>query len=289
VGTWGSGVLDNDFSTDVYATYESAIRDGASHSAARGIVEKELLAECVDTEDVANFWLGLAAVQWEHKTLDTDVYKKAQAVYESFCSPVSGIDEPFRLAKRKTLESFIKKLGEPSRGRRTKRKRASAPRYPVGACLAIRLRDDMWGACIVFGVSDREPYHYLLAALDYRSNEMPTSEVYEAKTWIWWDRANQRRAMLARRQAVLDIDDRENPWFESSFSALANQPYFEAVRASSVDECEEVICAGMTEIRDSYARVPEDPFILVGVTVNDLKGFSSRLGSEHGGVVVASY
>lgn len=76
MGTWGTGLFDNDFAKDVRGDYIDKLYSGKSaEEASREMVASSIPA--ADDEEEELFWLALAATQWEYGRLQPDVKEKA--------------------------------------------------------------------------------------------------------------------------------------------------------------------------------------------------------------------
>ena len=71
MGTWGTGLFDNDFANDVREDYLEKLRSGkTAEIASREMIESYLPAV---EEEEALFWFALAATQWEYGRLQFNV------------------------------------------------------------------------------------------------------------------------------------------------------------------------------------------------------------------------
>ena len=79
MGTWGTGLFDNDLAKDIRGDYMEKLGSGKSAGeASREMIESNIPA--ADDEEEALFWLSLAAIQWEYGRLQPDVKEKALGI-----------------------------------------------------------------------------------------------------------------------------------------------------------------------------------------------------------------
>jgi hypothetical protein len=80
VGTWGTGIFENDLAVDVEAAWSEAIGRGVSPADATDGVIASLGADVIDDQDDGPvFWLALATLQMDAHALDATVREHAQS------------------------------------------------------------------------------------------------------------------------------------------------------------------------------------------------------------------
>ena len=72
MGKWGNGIFDNDLSLDVKDNYIEMLYDGKSDEEAQRYVVESLGKDFQDFEEMSNFWMSLASIEWEYGRLDND-------------------------------------------------------------------------------------------------------------------------------------------------------------------------------------------------------------------------
>ena len=85
MGTWGAGIFDDDFASDVRRDYLEKLTNGEEPQKASRALIKSYGADGkqVDEDEGPIFWLALAATQWEYGALDERVKKRALAIIDS--------------------------------------------------------------------------------------------------------------------------------------------------------------------------------------------------------------
>lgn len=189
MGTWGNGILSDDFARDVYDEYLERYNAGDEHSTIFDALKKHFQVGFHDSDDGPLFWLAVAKAQWDCGALDPQVYARVQTIV----THGEGLDRwreqgSAGLTKRqRALTTFLEKLGTPNPRPRRRHPivRKEAP-YQSGTCLALRLRDGAYGAAIVLAVdkSHKTEDFSLVGILHYKSPSPSTQEVFETRRWL---------------------------------------------------------------------------------------------------------
>jgi hypothetical protein len=87
MGTWGTGVFDNDLASDVRGEYRELLEDGTADAAATQEVLRSFAHAADDPDNGACFWTGLAATQMQLGRLDPTVRDRAVAVIDAGGDP----------------------------------------------------------------------------------------------------------------------------------------------------------------------------------------------------------
>ena len=95
MGTWGTGIFQNDVADNVKTVYVSKLKIGKSDEEA----VEELIAENTellsDNEDTLDFWLALSSVMYDHGRLNEKVKSKAGVICQ--LPPCSIINSKLRM------------------------------------------------------------------------------------------------------------------------------------------------------------------------------------------------
>lgn len=83
MGTWGTGIKDNDTSADIYDSFFDLYNDGKNPVE----ISKKIISDnqdlIIDKYSSNDFWLTLALAQWETKSLDKEVFDKVKTIIEN--------------------------------------------------------------------------------------------------------------------------------------------------------------------------------------------------------------
>ena len=144
MGTWGTGILEDDLARDIYDQYLDAVDDGLTVEAIVGRLEAAHLADPQPGED-ATFWLAVAQAQRDLGTLRPEVVQRVTDIVRSG----RGLDAwaeagAADLGRRKAaLTRFLTSLSQPRPRTRPKRPSPAAtpPPFEVGDLVAVALAD----------------------------------------------------------------------------------------------------------------------------------------------------
>lgn len=127
MGTWGTGILENDVAQDVKNEYIDLLKGGFSDGDAFSLIRDNFLEAHNDEQDRISFLLALADVLWDYGRLDAAVKNQAIKLIDSGGDlPTWETQNPALVPERKKALSNLKsKLLSPQPKRKTvRRKRA---------------------------------------------------------------------------------------------------------------------------------------------------------------------
>ncbi len=76
MGTWGTGIFDDDVALDVRDAFEDALSDGLDISAATRRALEEFGSAAEDSDDGPIIYLALAALQLQREALQPEIREK---------------------------------------------------------------------------------------------------------------------------------------------------------------------------------------------------------------------
>jgi hypothetical protein len=190
MGTWGAGVLDDDFARDVYDAYLDAVRGGAVAADAVATVRARFAKEIADPDEDAVAWLALARAQREAGAVDADLIARVQAIVEGGAGLERWRDAGSdALRHRKSvLSRFVRELATPARpSQRAKAGRAAAPEpapFEVGDCLAIDCADGRVEAAVVTRRNGTpSTTSHILTVVNVPAGETPAASHFTPPRW----------------------------------------------------------------------------------------------------------
>lgn len=189
MGSWGTGIRQDDFVCDVEGAFREHLKDGKSLSDATESVHKQFAETIDDCDDGPLFWLALADMQWTYGGLDPLVRQRVSEIIESDIGMERWGEPTDKLYQhRKTaLAKFHDKISRPNlKPTRPPKRINRKPKFTPGDCLAVQLENGQYGAALVLATdsSDAEHPTDLVADLDYLSDEPPTLEVFSKRGWL---------------------------------------------------------------------------------------------------------
>src|SRR5690606_18390998 len=115
MGTWGTGILSSDFSSDIYDDFFSLYNEGKNVKEITELLvneNKETLIEL--SNDACEFCLVIALPQWECKALEEAVFNKVKNIVEtqeilSYWKEENASTSDIK-KRGKVLDKFLEKL-----------------------------------------------------------------------------------------------------------------------------------------------------------------------------------
>ena len=114
MGTWGTGIKENDAFGDVYSEFfDEYNKGGELGKISKNIIEKNW--EILEIEEERNsLWFAIGLAQWETKSLDVEILKKIEDIISSGDElnvwRNLGATENDIKKRRVVLEKFLEKL-----------------------------------------------------------------------------------------------------------------------------------------------------------------------------------
>ena len=186
MGSWGYGVRQDDFASDVIGEFEDVLTAGKSVAEATAAVMSRFSSALEDPQDGPLFWLALAGVQWTYGALDPTVFARVRGDLAAGRSLLAWEEDPRGLTRRRAaLEKFIAKLEVPKARASRAKTIVRAPKFEVGQCLSIHRFNGEYGAAIVLAADHAIAEHgrNLVGILDYSSDTSPTMDLFSERKW----------------------------------------------------------------------------------------------------------
>ena len=124
MGTWGTGIYDNDIAADVRDEYISKLRGGKTDEEAMKEVLSENYTSFMDENEMYDVVLPLADTMWKYGRLDTDIREAALQLAAIELDTDRWKEEANRESRERHLKRLVKKLNSEMPAR----KRISIPR-----------------------------------------------------------------------------------------------------------------------------------------------------------------
>ena len=132
MGAWGTGILENDTSADVYSDFFEQYNNGVVPEDVSTDLIKEYQEIIDEPNETSNIWLALALAQWETKSLNKVVLGTVTTLVENGSDiqrwKELGADEDDLLSREKVLSKFLKKINkEKTKAKAKARKKKKEP------------------------------------------------------------------------------------------------------------------------------------------------------------------
>lgn len=170
MGTWGTGILQDDFAQDVYDQYVDGVARGGTPDAIIDALRTAHAGELAAADVEAVFWLAVAHAQRDSASLQPDVVRRVTTIVEQ------GIGlEPWAEAgggevgrRKSVLTRFLKTLSRTSSPPAAASTPAAATpaTFAVGDCLSVQLPDGRVAGVVVTRLNDHPsaPSHIVSVA-----------------------------------------------------------------------------------------------------------------------------
>jgi len=188
MGTWGTGVLQDDTVADVIGFAKDHLKRGVTFDDALALVQSHFSELEQDADEGPLLWLAIAQIQWQYDQVDSIVLNRVRKDIDAENGLDGWRDDPKALSQRKSaLARFLTKIEQPNP------KPSALPKlvvrrapYEKGDCLSVRLADGNYTACLVLDVNNADPEQgmNLVAGLDYYEPEPPSKFVFSKRQWL---------------------------------------------------------------------------------------------------------
>ena len=155
MGTWGTGILSSDFSSDIYDDFFSLYNEGKNVKEITEILvneNKETLIEL--SNDACEFWLVLGLAQWECRALEESVFNKVKNIVEtkeilSYWKEENASTSDIK-KREKVLDKFLEKLQtERKTAKKIKKEKYFNSIFNRGDCLTYKMKNGNYGGALV--------------------------------------------------------------------------------------------------------------------------------------------
>jgi hypothetical protein len=182
MGTWGTGVFDDDLALDLKDEYRELVADGHSGPEATRIVAARWEHDLADPDIGPVFWLSLAATQWQVCRLEDSVKANALEIIDSGVDLVRWQDDLRALKRRRQVLVKLRQQLEspPSPPKKIRKTYQSTCEWEVGEIIAYRLRSGRLILLRVLGLNqDKGGVSPTCEFLDYVGEVMPRQDILE--------------------------------------------------------------------------------------------------------------
>ncbi len=181
MGTWGTGIIDNDTSNGVYSDFmELYAGDFPVEEILQRIVQENQF-EINDYYERNNFWFAIGLASWETMSLNEETFQKIKEII------VSGSDlkiwkeldaeDKTSNKRKKELERFLKKISTPRKRPKPKSSIKIKPIFDKGDCLTFKLDNGNYGGAIVLESDKSSEFGFgynLVTTTRINSKTLPT-------------------------------------------------------------------------------------------------------------------
>lgn len=246
MGTWGTEILGNDTSCEVYEEFIELYNLGQEGNDISKNLLDRLAENLEDKEEHNDILFALALAQWQTASLDNDFLNKIKHIIETGADITLwqelGVDQIMLASRKKELNSFLKKISIPKSKAKARKKPPTLIEtdYINGTCLAFQFPDKSFGGVVII---DAEFYNSQgslpISLTTICQNKLPTIEDFQNSTFLnckWYtseDSITRKKYKIAGiQQHLLEYQKskQRKPFFEfiqSYFTIVGNLPKFE--------------------------------------------------------------
>ncbi len=156
MGAWGTGILQNDTTADIWVEFKELYNKGLSLKEIRLKLEKEYKPQS-DTEYYGEIWTGIAYGQWMCGDVEDYTSKKLNDATKLKWLTLWADDKKLLEKRVKAISDFIQKIQTP-RPSQLKRKKIVVRRsfFKKGDVIGVKINDNYFIAAIVTDHQDFE-------------------------------------------------------------------------------------------------------------------------------------
>lgn len=191
MGTWSTGILDNDTSAEVYEDFFKLYNQGKNGTEISNILLSQLNESLKDKEEHNNILFALAFAQWEISDTNKELYQNVQKIIESEDDlnlwKELGADEVMLKSRQRELNKFLKKISI----LRAKPKARQKPSVVVeselvnGNCLTFQFPDKTYGGFALINCEFYENYGSIsLAFTQIKKTSSPAFEDFKNTAFL---------------------------------------------------------------------------------------------------------
>jgi|GEM_PF-2098801 len=183
MGTWGTGVFDDDLAADLREAYRELVGEGRSGSEATRILVERWGRDLADADMAPVFWLSLAATQWQLGRLEDSVKAKALEMMDTGADLERWRADPKAAKERRGVLGKLRRRLEssPPTPKKVRPTYKSTCDWEVGEIIAYRLRSGRLILVRVLGRHiDQGGVYPTCEVLDWTGETLPEPEVLKS-------------------------------------------------------------------------------------------------------------
>ncbi len=177
MGAWGTGILQNDITADIWAEFKELYNTGLSSKEIRLKLEKEYKPQ--DTpEYYAEIWTGIAYGQWMYGDLENYTFKKLNNATSLKWQTLWADDKKLLTKRVKAISDFIQNIQTPRSKPLVRKKIIERPLiYKKGDIIALKIDGENYLMGLVVDTNECPNYsEYTIVFTDLIFTEKPTEK-----------------------------------------------------------------------------------------------------------------
>ncbi len=186
MGTYGTGILDNDTSGEVYEKFIELLDKKTEIPEILDIINSDFSEYKTGKHSKTDFLFAVGLALWENCSLDQSILNQVKSFINSgtdikIWRDLDSSEEDIKLRKKK-LAKFLKKIEKPRKkplGRNTKKVIYKPPIFKTGDCIVFKVTNENYSGAIVVGehkIDIKEMGSNVIISTDINQKEKPTRE-----------------------------------------------------------------------------------------------------------------
>lgn len=185
MGTFGTGILDNDTSGEVYNKFIEHLESGVDIPKAIDEINSQFI-EYKKGDSKTDFIFALGLALWENCSLDQKTLNEIKKIIEldvdiDIWKKLEGSEKDIK-QRKKELKKFLKKIEIPRKSPLKKQKKVTIYKPPIfntGDCICFKLSNGNYSGGIVIGehkIDKQEMGSNVIISTDIHAFNKPTKE-----------------------------------------------------------------------------------------------------------------
>ena len=177
MGAWGTGILQNDTTADIWAEFKELYNKGFSSKEIRLKLEKQYKPQS-DTEYYGEIWTGIAYGQWMCGDVEDYTFKKLNGAIKLKRLSLWADNNKLLKKRLKAISDFIEKIKTPKPNPLKRKKIVEKPIiYKTGDVIALKIDEQNYLAGIIVDTNDHPNYlENKIILTDLIFDKLPTEE-----------------------------------------------------------------------------------------------------------------
>jgi hypothetical protein len=194
MGTWGTGILQNDTSADIWLEFKELYNKGLSSKEIRLKLEKEYNPQN-DTENYSEIWTGIAHGQWMCGEIEDYTIKKLMEATKVKWLTLWEEDKKLLNKRIQAISDFILKIKTPRPNPLKRKKIITRPlTYKKGDVIALKIDEVNYLTGLIVETNDHPNFlEYTIVLTDLTFSDKPTEKQILSANILYFDIGGNNR------------------------------------------------------------------------------------------------
>lgn len=189
MGTWGTGIKENDFSADVYLDFFEKYNQGEEPEKILQDLKRNYKSDIENSDEENNFWLVMALALWETKSLNTPVFNIVKEIINSksdieLWKNLDASNEDL-IKREAVLNKLLFKISNERKQKKSRKQKAKRKAiFEKGSCLTFKLKNGNYGGAIVLEKDDETGDNLILTTRINQISKPTLQHFYNSEVLI---------------------------------------------------------------------------------------------------------